>query len=482
MPSLLMCHAVDAKNLEIAARAGWQLADRWRLTIPSARLGFMATTITRVPARSPIVENDQGELVAVRGVSREVIQELSRIKDEPVGMAEKRLESFDIFERKPMPKWGVDLSELNFDELVLYSPPTTGRFDSWDDVPKDMKATYEALGVPQAEREHLAGVVGVRRQEPVYESLKEEYAKLGILFCSMDTAVREYPDLVEKYFMKKCVPPQDNKFSALQAYFRMEGAGEGTFEHTLIIADEGSEVNYIEGCTAQTYSVNSMHSAVVEIFVHEGAKARYTTVQNWSKDVYNLNTKRAVVDANGTVEWVGGSMGAKYVMLYPGSFLMGEGARADHLNVGVAGKGVHKDTGAKVVHLAPNTTSNILAKSISKDGGIMGYRGLVRMGKNSQGSKSRVQCDGLMMDGISRSDTWPDIPIQNPNVTVAHEATVGRISADQLFYMGSRGFTEDEAAAMIVNGFIEPVTKELPMEYAVELNRLIQLEMVGSIG
>src|SRR5665213_1982968 len=380
MPSLLMCHAVDAKNLEIAARAGWQLADRWRLTIPSARLGFMATTITRVPARSPIVENDQGELVAVRGVSREVIQELSRIKDEPVGMAEKRLESFDIFERKPMPKWGVDLSELNFDELVLYSPPTTGRFDSWDDVPKDMKDTYEALGVPQAEREHLAGVVGVWRQEPVYESLKEEYAKLGILFCSMDTAVREYPDLVQKYFMTKCVPAQDNKFSALhgavwsggafvyippgvkcdlplQAYFRMEGAGEGTFEHTLIIADEGSEVNYIEGCTAQTYSVNSMHSAVVEIFVHEGAKARYTTVQNWSKDVYNLNTKRAIVDAHGTVEWVGGSMGAKVVMLYPGSFLRGEGARADHLNVGVAaGKGVHKDTGAKVVHLAPNTT------------------------------------------------------------------------------------------------------------------------------
>jgi Fe-S cluster assembly protein SufB len=465
----------------------------------------MATTARRVPAKSPIVENDQGQLVANRGVSREVIRELSRIKDEPDWMAEKRVHSYEIFERKPMPKWGVDLSELDFDQLVLYSPPTTGRFDSWDDVPADMKDTYEALGIPQAEREHLAGVVGVWRQEPVYEGLKEEYAKLGILFCSMDTAVTEYPDLVQKYFMKKCVPPQDNKFSALhgavwsggafvyippgvkcdlplQAYFRMEGAGEGTFEHTLIIADEGSDVNYIEGCTAQTYSVNSMHSAVVEIFVHEGAKARYTTVQNWSKDVYNLNTKRAIVDAEGTVEWVGGSMGAKYVMLYPGSFLIGEGARADHLNVGVASGKVHKDTGAKVVHHAPNTTSNILAKSISKDGGIMGYRGLVRMGRNSQGSKARVQCDGLMMDGESRSDTWPDIQIQNPNVSVAHEATVGRISQDQLFYMGSRGFTEDEAAAMIVNGFIEPVTKELPMEYAVELNRLIQLEMVGSIG
>jgi Fe-S cluster assembly protein SufB len=452
---------------------------------------------------SPIVETEQGELVARKGVSLEVIRELSRIKGEPDWMREQREHSFGIFQRKPMPTWGPDLSELNFDDLVLYSPPTTGRFNSWDDVPADMKQTYEDLGIPQAEREHLAGVIGVWRQEPVYEGLKEEYAKLGILFCSMDTAVTDYPELVQKYFMKKCVPPSDNKFAALhgavwsggafvyvpkgvrcdlplQSYFRMEGAGEGTFEHTLIIADEGSDVNYIEGCTAQTYSVNSMHSAVVEIFVHEGAKARYTTVQNWSKDVYNLNTKRARVDAEGTVEWVGGSMGAKVVMLYPGSYLMGEGARADHLNVG--GKGVHKDTGAKVVHRAPNTTSNILAKSISKDGGIMGYRGLVHMGPNSQGSKARVQCDGLMMDGISRSDTWPDIQIENPHVTVAHEATVGRISDEQLFYMGTRGFSEDEAAAMIVNGFIEPVTKELPMEYAVELNRLIQLEMIGSIG
>ncbi|MEA2353981.1 MAG: Fe-S cluster assembly protein SufB, partial [Solirubrobacteraceae bacterium] len=371
-----------------------------------------ATDITRIPKSSPIIETDAGELVSPKGVSREVIRELSKIKGDPEWMAAQRMKSFEIFERKTVPTWGCDLSGLNFDDLVLYSPPTTGRFDSWDDVPKDMKDTYEALGIPQAEREHLAGVVGVWRQEPVYEGLKEEYAKQGILFCSMDTAVREYPDIVKQYFMTKCVPAQDNKFSALhgavwsggsfvyipkgvkcdlplQAYFRMEGAGEGTFEHTLIIADEGSEVNYIEGCTAQTYSVNSMHSAVVEIFVKEGAKARYTTVQNWSKDVYNLNTKRAVVEANGTVEWVGGSMGAKYVMLYPGSFLLGEGARADHLNVGVAGAGVHKDTGAKVVHLAPNTTSNILAKSISKDGGIMGYRGLVRMGHNSRGSKAR---------------------------------------------------------------------------------------------
>jgi Fe-S cluster assembly protein SufB len=464
-----------------------------------------ATDKTRIAKPSPIVEDDQGQIRARKGISRSVVEEMSKLKGEPEWMLAKRLKSFEIFERKPVPTWGVDLSALNFDDLVLYSPPTAGRFNSWDDVPADMKKTYEDLGIPQAEREHLAGVVGVWDNEPVYEGLKEEYAKQGILFCSSDTAVEQYPELVEQYFMTKCVPPQDNKFSALhgaiwsggsflyvpagvkvdlplQAYFRMEGQGEGTFEHTLIVVEEGAEVNYIEGCTAQSYSVNSMHSAVVEIFVKEGAKARYTTVQNWSKDVYNLNTKRAVVEAEGTVEWVGGSMGAKYVMLYPGSFLMGEGARADHLNVGVAGEGVHKDTGAKVVHLAPNTTSNILAKSISKDGGIMGYRGLVRMGHNSRGSKARVQCDGLMMDPISRSDTWPDIQIQNPHVTVAHEAVVGKISDEQLFYMQSRGFSEDEAAAMIVNGFIEPVTKELPMEYAVELNRLIQLEMVGSIG
>ncbi len=464
-----------------------------------------STDKTRIPKQSPIAEDEQGQLVAKKGISREVVEEMSKIKGEPEWMLKKRLKSLEIFQRKPIPTWGVDLSGLNFDDLVLYSPPTAGRYNSWDDVPKEMKDTYEALGIPQAEREHLAGVVGIWRQEPVYEGLKKEYADLGILFCSMDTAVTQYPELVEPYFMTKCVPPQDNKFSALhgaiwsggsflyvpkgvkvdlplQAYFRMEGSGEGTFEHTLIIADEGSDVNYIEGCTAQTYSVNSMHSAVVEIFVKEGAKARYTTVQNWSKDVYNLNTKRAVVDAHGTVEWVGGSMGAKVVMLYPGSFLLGEGARADHLNVGVASGDVWKDTGAKVMHLAPNTTSNILAKSISKDGGIMGYRGLVRMGHNSQGSKARVQCDGLMMDERSRSDTWPDIQIQNPHVTVAHEAVVGKISDEQMFYLQSRGLSEEEAAAMIVNGFIEPVTKELPMEYAVELNRLIQLEMVGSIG
>lgn len=459
---------------------------------------------TRIP-NNPIEEKSDGSLVAKNGISREVVVEMSKIKNEPKFMLENRLKSLEIFMKKPMPNWGPDLSGLNLDDLVLYRPPNSGKFDSWDDVPDEQKDTFEKLGIPQAEREYLAGVVGVWDNNSFYEGLKEQYRDLGILFCSMDTAVQEYPELVEKYFMKRCVPPQDNKFSALhgavwsggsfvyvpkgvkvdlplQAYFRMEGSSEGTFEHTLVIADEGSDVHYIEGCTAQTYSVNSLHSAIVEMFVMEGAKARYTSVQNWSKDVYNLNTKRAIVEAEGTSEWVGGSMGAKVVMLYPASYLVGEGARADHLNVGVASGKVWKDGGAKVVHNAPNTTSNILAKSISKDGGVMGYRGLVRMGKNSRGSKARVQCDGLMMDDFSRSDTWPDIQIQNPYVTVAHEAVVGKISDEQLFYLRSRGLTEDEAAAMIVNGFIEPVTKELPMEYAVELNRLIQLEMEGSIG
>lgn len=459
---------------------------------------------TRIP-NSTVKEQSDGSIVAKNGISREVVEEMSRIKGEPDFMREMRVKSLEIFNRKPMPTWGAPLDGLNLDELVLWRPPDSGKFDSWDDVPDEQKETFEKLGIPQAEREYLAGVVGVWDNNSFYEGLKEQYRDLGIIFCAMDTAVQEYPELVEPYFMKRCVPPQDNKFSALhgavwsggsfvyvpkgvkvdlplQAYFRMEGSSEGTFEHTLIIADEGSDIHYIEGCTAQSYSVNSMHSAVVEIFVKEGAKTRYTTVQNWSKDVYNLNTKRAIVEAEGTVEWVGGSMGAKIVMLYPASYLVGEHARADHLNVGVASGEVWKDTGAKVVHNAPNTTSNILAKSISKDGGVMGYRGLVRMGKNSQGSKARVQCDGLMMDDHSRSDTWPDIQIQNPYVTVAHEAVVGKISDEQLFYLRSRGLSEDEAAAMIVNGFIEPVTKELPMEYAVELNRLIQLEMEGSIG
>jgi Fe-S cluster assembly protein SufB len=440
-----------------------------------------------------------------KGLSRALIEEISWQKDEPEWMRNFRLKSFDIFESKPMPTWGPDLSALKFDDLTFYTPPGTKRNRSWDDVPEDIKKTYDKLGIPEAEQKYLAGVVAVYDNETVYEGIKEEYTKLGILFASMDTAVKEYPDIVKKHFMTNCVPPTDNKFAALhgavwsggsfmwvppntkvdlplQAYFRMEGKEEGTFEHTMLIVEEGSDAQYIEGCTAQQYSTNSLHSAVVEIFVRKGARARYTTVQNWSHDVYNLNTKRALVEEEGHMEWVGGSMGSKITMLYPASYLIGKGARADHLNIAFANRGQHKDGGAKVIHAAPYTTSNVLAKSIAKDGGHAGFRGLIRVNKNAIGAKVKVRCDGLLMDHLSYNDTYPDMQVQQNNCTIEHEAMVGRVSEEQIFYLMSRGLSEAEAMAMIVNGFIEPVTKELPMEYALELNRLIALEMEGSIG
>ncbi len=441
-----------------------------------------------------------------KGLSRELVEEIGWQKDEPEWMRKFRLKSYDIFESKPMPTWGPDLSGLNFDELTFYTLPGSKRTRSWDDVPQDIKDTYEKLGIPEAERKYLAGVVAVFDSEPVYENLKEEYAKLGILFTSMDTALKEYPDIVKKNFMTRCVPPTDNKFAALhgavwsggsfmwippnvkcdiplQAYFRMEGKQEGTFEHTMLIVEDGGNAEYIEGCTAQQYSTNSMHSAVVEIFVGKGARARYTTVQNWSNDVYNLNTKRALVQEEGRMEWIGGSMGSKVTMLYPASYLIGKGAHADHLNIAFAkGKGQHKDGGAKVIHGAPYTTSNVLAKSICKDGGRAGFRGLIRVAPGAVGAKVKVRCDGLMMDEDSVNFTYPTMEINQNNVTIEHEASVGRVSEEQIFYMMSRGLSEGEAMAMIVNGFIEPVTKELPMEYALELNRLVALEMEGSIG
>jgi Fe-S cluster assembly protein SufB len=442
---------------------------------------------------------------AKKGLSRELIEDISWQKDEPQWMREFRLKSYDIFESKPMPTWGPDLSGLKFDDLTFYTPSGSKKTRTWDEVPEEIKNTYEKLGIPEAERKYLAGVVAVYDSEPIYEGLKEEYTKLGILFTSMDTAVKDYPDIVKKHFMTKCVPPTDNKFAALhgavwsggsfmwvppntkvdlplQAYFRMEGKEEGTFEHTMLIVEEGSEAQYIEGCTAQQYSTNSLHSAVVEIFVRPGARARYTTVQNWSSDIYNLNTKRSLVEEEAHMEWVGGSMGSKITMLYPCSYLIGKGARADHLNIAFANKGQHKDGGAKVIHAAPYTTSNVLSKSIAKDGGHAGFRGLLRIAKGAYGSRAKIRCDGLLMDDLSRNDTYPDMQVHQNNVTIEHEATVGRISEEQVFYLMTRGLSESEAMAMIVNGFIEPVTKELPMEYALELNRLVQLEMEGSIG
>ncbi len=440
-----------------------------------------------------------------KGLSRSLVEEISWQKDEPTWMREKRLKSFEIFESKPMPNWGPDLSDLDFDKLTFYTPPGSKKTRNWDDVPAEVKETYEKLGIPEAERKYLAGVVAVYDNESVYEGIKEEYTKLGILFCGMDTAVKDYPDMVKQYFMTKCVPPTDNKFAALhgavwsggsfmwvppnthvdlplQAYFRMEGKEEGTFEHTMLIVEEGSNAQYIEGCTAQQYSTNSLHSAVVEIFIKPHARGRYTTVQNWSSDVYNLNTKRALVEEEGRMEWVGGSMGSKVTMLYPASYLIGKGASADHLNIAFANKGQHKDGGAKVIHAAPYTSSNILAKSVAKDGGHAGFRGLVRVAHGAIGAKVKVRCDGLLMDEFSKNDTFPTIQLHQNNVQIEHEARVGRVSEEQIFYLMSRGLTEGEAMAMIVNGFIEPVTKQLPMEYALELNRLVALEMEGSIG
>lgn len=440
-----------------------------------------------------------------RGLSREIVELISREKNEPDWMREKRLRAYEIFLEKKMPTWGADLSGLNFDEITFYLKADSGKYASWDEVPKDVKTTFERLGIPQAERKFLAGVVGQYESEGFYQNLMDKYAKQGVIFCDTDTAVQKYPELIKEYFMTRCVSIADHKFASLhgavwsggsfvyvpagvkvdlplQTYFRMNAKNYGQFEHTLIVAEEGSDVHYIEGCTAPKYSSTSMHSAVVEIFVKKNAHVRYTTVQNWSTDVYNLNTKRAIVEEGGFVEWVGGSMGSGVTMLYPASMLIGRGARADHLNIAVGGPNQYKDTGAKVFHGAPETTSTVVSKSIVFGGGETVYRGLLRVAKGAVDSKAHVQCDALMLDDISKSDTVPTMEVFEDQVSVGHEATVGRISEEMLFYLQSRGLTEAEAMAMVVRGFVEPVVKKLPLEYAVELNRLIELEMEGSIG
>lgn len=440
-----------------------------------------------------------------RGLTREVVADISYQKGEPKWMREFRLKSFEVFESKPLPMWGPDLTGIDFDSLTYYIRPQDVQAQSWDDLPEDIKQTFEKLNIPEAEQKLLAGVVAQYDSESVYKSLKRPWEKQGVVFMDMDSAVKEYPELVQQYFMTKCVPRADNKFSALhgavwsggsfvyvpkgvkveiplQTYFRMNAQSSGQFEHTLIIAEPGAEVHYIEGCTAPMYTTHSLHSAVVEIFAMEGARTRYTTVQNWSKNVYNLNTKRALVHKDAHHEWVGGSLGSGVTMLYPCSLLIGEGASCEHLNIALAVGKVDKDTGAKVIHGAPNTKSTVVAKSISKDGGRSAYRGLLKISKGAENSTANVQCDALIMDEHSVSDTLPHIEIGENKVTVAHEATVGRIGEEQLFYLMSRGLTEQEAVNMIVSGFLEPVVKELPLEYAVELNRLIALEMEGSVG
>jgi len=446
------------------------------------------------------VEYDSG-----KGLSKKIIEEISEQKDEPEWMKKRRLKAFRHFQKRPMPNWGPDLSELDFDEITAYIKPDAEQSDDWDEVPDEIRETFDKLGIPEAEREALSGVGAQYESQVVYQNMKEEWEEKGVIFCDMDKAVQEHEDLVKEYFMTKCVPPQDNKFAALhgavwsggsfvyvpegveveipvQAYFRMNSKGMGQFEHTLIIAEESSTVHYIEGCSAPQYTRSNLHAGCVEVFVGEGAHVQYSTVQNWSKNTYNLNTKRAKVSGEGTMEWVSGSMGSKVTMLYPSSHLNGEGARANHITISYAGDGQDIDTGAKVLHNAPNTSSTIESKSISQGEGRTNYRGLVRVPKGSSGSSISVECDALMFSDEATSDTEPYIEIKEDDVEMAHEATVGRIGDEEIHYMQSRGIEEEEAKEMIVRGFIEPIAKELPLEYAVELNRLIELEMEGSLG
>jgi len=440
---------------------------------------------------------------AEKGLNADIVNQISSMKEEPQWMRDFRLRSLEIFESKPMPSWGGEIG-LDFQDIYYYLKPTNEQGRSWDDVPEEIKETFEKLGIPQAEREYLSGVKAQFESEVIYGSLKEDLAKQGVLFTDTDTAIKEHPELIEEYFAT-IIPPEDNKFAALnsavwsggsfiyvppgvkiefplQAYFRINAENMGQFERTLIIVDEGAEVHYVEGCTAPMYSSESLHSAVVEIVCKKGSRCRYTTIQNWANNIYNLVTKRAMAYRDATMEWVDGNLGSKLTMKYPAVYMMEPGARGEILSIAFSGKGQHQDAGAKLVHVAPHTTGQIISKSISKNGGRSSYRGLVRVEKGAHGSRSNVVCDALILDKESRSDTYPYIEVAEQNVSIGHEASVSRIGEEQLFYLTSRGLSEAEASTMIVNGFIEPLVKELPMEYAVELNRLIQLQMEGSVG
>jgi Fe-S cluster assembly protein SufB len=439
-----------------------------------------------------------------KGLSRDVVNQISEMKNEPDWMRQFRLKGLDAFEKKPTPIWGGDLSELNFDDIHYYMKATDRQGRSWDDVPADIKNTFDKLGIPEAERKFLAGVGAQYESEVVYHSLREDLQKKGVLFVDTDTAVREYPDIVKEY-IGTIIPIQDNKFAALnsavwsggsfvyipagvkvdiplQAYFRINAENMGQFERTLIIVEEGAQVHYVEGCTAPMYSSESLHSAVVEIIVKKGGRCRYTTIQNWANNIYNLVTKRAVAHEDALMEWVDGNLGSKLTMKYPAVYMMGKGARGEILSIAFAGKGQHQDAGGKVVHAAPYTSSRIISKSISKNGGRASYRGLLKVADGAKGSKSNVVCDALILDPASRSDTYPYIEIDEDDVKIGHEASVSKIGEEQLFYLMSRGLSEAEASTLIVSGFIEPLVKELPMEYAVEMNKLIQLQMEGSVG
>ena len=439
-----------------------------------------------------------------KGLSREVVEGISRMKDEPQWMLDFRLRSYETFMKKPMPEWGADLSSIDFQNIYYYAKASEKTEKSWDDVPADVKSTFDKLGIPEAEKKFLAGVGAQYESEVVYHNLREDLAKQGVLFLDTDTALKEQPELFRKHF-GKVIPPEDNKFAALnsavwsggsfiyvppgvsvdmplQAYFRINAENIGQFERTLIVVDEGASVHYIEGCTAPVYSSESLHSAVVELVAHKDAKLRYTTIQNWSNDVYNLVTKRAYAYEGATVEWIDGNIGSRITMKYPGVYLLGERAYGETLSIAFAGKGQHQDTGAKMVHLAPDTTSKITSKSVSRLDGRSTYRGLLNVAKGATGVKSTVRCDALLLDDTSKTDTYPYMEINQEDATITHEATVGKIGDEQIFYLMTRGFSEEDALSLIVNGFMEPFTKELPMEYAVELNRLIKLEMDDSVG
>ena len=439
-----------------------------------------------------------------KGLTKDTVKEISKMKDEPQWMLDFRLRSYEIFMKKPMPQWGGDLNKIDLQNIYYYAKASEKTEKNWDDVPENVKNTFDKLGIPEAEKKFLAGVGAQYESEVVYHNLRDDLAKQGVLFLDTDSALKEHPEIFKKYF-GKIIPPEDNKFAALnsavwsggsfiyippgvkvdmplQAYFRINAENIGQFERTLIIADEGSEVHYIEGCTAPVYSSESLHSAVVELVAHKDAKLRYTTIQNWSNDVYNLVTKRAYAYEGATVEWIDGNIGSKLTMKYPGIYLMGRKAYGETLSIAFAGKNQHQDTGAKMVHLAPDTTSKVTSKSVSRANGRSTYRGLLKVAKGATNVKATVRCDALLLDDTAKTDTYPYMEIDQEDATVTHEATVGKIGDEQIFYLMSRGFSEDEALSLIVNGFMEPFTKELPMEYAVELNRLIKLEMDNSVG
>jgi Fe-S cluster assembly protein SufB len=450
-------------------------------------------------------DSDVAGSSAERGLSELVVRDISGKKSEPEWMLKTRLKALRLFDKKPMPTWGSDLSGIDFDNIKYFVRSTEKQAASWEELPEDIKNTYDRLGIPEAEKQRLvAGVAAQYESEVVYHKIRDDLEEQGVIFLDTDTGLREHPELFQEYF-GTVIPPGDNKFAALntsvwsggsfiyvpkgvhveiplQAYFRINTENMGQFERTLIIVDEDAYVHYVEGCTAPIYSSDSLHSAVVEIIVKKGARCRYTTIQNWSNNVYNLVTKRAVAYEGATMEWVDGNIGSKVTMKYPAVWLMGEHAKGETLSVAFAGEGQHQDAGSKMVHAAPHTSSSVVSKSVARGGGRTSYRGLVQIKEGCHGSKSTVKCDALLVDDISRSDTYPYADIREDDVAMGHEATVTKLSEDQLFYLMSRGMTEDEAMAMIVRGFVEPIARELPMEYALELNRLIELQMEGAVG